>query len=39
MPVEPAYDQSGRIIPGKHTLDDAYLAQLNDDLKSCSKQR
>ena len=38
MPVEPAYDVSGKVQSGKHTVDDHYLAKLNDDLKACAKR-
>ncbi len=39
MPVEPAYDQHGTLRTDGHYVMDSYLAQLNDDLKACSKQR
>ena len=37
MPVEPAYDQAGKVRTDGHYVKDAYLAQLNADLKACAK--
>lgn len=38
MPVEPAYDQEGRLRTDGHFVKTGYLVQLNADLKACSKE-